>query len=293
MLSPVAQHASRLARFGQSSWLEFLRVQLLESGELERLVDRGTASGITSQSLLIDRDGADDAAAERRAIANLRRAADLLRRVFARSRGRSGWLCVDLSPSAAHDGARCLREARAVHGALERENVIIKIPSTASTLSAVRQLLLEGISVELQLHVLGEPLSKSLWAAIEGLEMRAGLGREIRKPALRAAFHLSRLSSANEPMVLSAGEAARSADDPLLTQTLLGRSTLQCARRAEAALRDALAHPRWRELAGLGAREPECLWTSPSSDPILRCEVSVRELLASCDSKVPVLRDVA
>ncbi|MBL8693380.1 MAG: hypothetical protein JNJ88_04710 [Planctomycetes bacterium] len=293
MVSPVAQHSSRLARFGQSSWLEFLRTQLLESGELERLVDRGTASGITSQSLLIDRDGLDKAAAEREAIASLRRAADLLRRVFARSRGGRGWLCVDLSPSAAHDGARCLREARAVYGALERANVMIKIPSTESTLPVVRQLLLEGVSVELQLHVLGEPLFKSLWAAIEGLEMRAARGCEIRQPALRAAFHLSRLSSANEPLVLTAGEAARSASDPLLTQTLLGRSTLQCAGRAEAMLLEALAHPRWRELAERGAREPELLWTSPSPDPLLRCEVRIRDLLASCESSAPNFREVA
>ncbi|HZU90304.1 MAG TPA: transaldolase family protein, partial [Stellaceae bacterium] len=199
---------SQLATFGQSCWLDDLSRHLIGSGELARLVDQGVR-GVTSNPATFakaiesgdyDRDIERAASAGRTAgeiyqelaVADIRAACDLLRRVYEESEGADGYVSLEVSPHLAHDTEASIAEARRLATAVDRPNLFIKIPGTPAGLPAIEELLFEGINVNITLLFSVPRYEAVAEAYLSALERRFMAGRPIDRIASVASFFLSR-----------------------------------------------------------------------------------------------------
>src|SRR5215469_8945609 len=159
-----------LSEKGQSVWLDFLSREIIENGELKKLIDDDGLAGITSNPSIFEKSIGEstfyderirqfidkgqtrvDTIYERLATADIAAAADVLRPLYDRTEGRDGFVSLEVSPYLARDAAATMTEARRLWRAVGRENVFIKIPATSEGLPAIRQMLTEGINVNITL----------------------------------------------------------------------------------------------------------------------------------------------
>src|SRR5579875_3017932 len=200
---------SQLVALGQSCWLDDLSRRLLASGELARLVEQGVR-GVTSNPATFakaiesgdyDRDIERAAAAgrtaaeiyEELAVADIRAACDILRRVYDESGGLDGYVSLEVSPRLAHDTAASIAEARRLAARVERPNLFIKIPGTPAGLPAIEELLFEGINVNITLLFSVPRYEAVAEAYLRALERRLAAGRPLDRVASVASFFLSRI----------------------------------------------------------------------------------------------------
>lgn len=274
-----------LARFGQSPWLDFIDRNLIESGELERMIAEWGLRGITSNPAIFEKaiahtDGydADIARLKRRghdvtsiyeslAIADVRTAADLFRGVYEETDGLDGLVSFEVSPHLARDARRTVSEARRLWAALDRPNVMIKVPGTSEGLTAVTTLLADGININVTLLFSVERYEEVLHAHAAGLRQALDAGRRIERIASVASFFLSRIDTAvdHELERLAAGRDERGAAASLALRGTAAIASARCAYgRFEAFCRsDAFA-----QIAARGARRQRLLWASTGAkDP--------------------------
>src|SRR2546429_2763507 len=157
-----------LLDLGQSVWLDYLRRGMLQSGELQRMIDDGLR-GMTSNPTIFEHaiggstdydDALSRVAASSRtdreifdllAVEDVRTAADAFRPVYDASRGADGFVSLEVSPTLARDTAGAIGEARRLWAAVDRPNVMIKVPGTREGWPAIEQLLTDGLNVNITL----------------------------------------------------------------------------------------------------------------------------------------------
>jgi transaldolase len=274
----------RLIAAGQSPWLDFIQRRLVRSGELERMIEEWGLRGITSNPAIFENaiagshDYDDDirrlAAAgmdpeqiyERLALEDVRAAASLFGAVYERTEGIDGFVSLEVSPHLADDTAQTVLAARRLWAALERSNVMIKVPGTAAGLAAIRTLLAEGINVNVTLLFSVRRYREVLAAHLDGLEAALAAGRSIDRIASVASFFLSRIDTLLDrelDRVAAAGGA-----DARVAASLRGGVAVASARSAYAVLAECLSSERFRRLAARGAHVQRLLWASTSTkDP--------------------------
>src|SRR5882724_9451580 len=166
----VQNRLKDLTALGQSIWLDYIRRNLITSGELKRLVDEDGLGGVTSNPAIFEKaitgstDYADalselqkekdlDAKAiyERLAIRDIQDAADVLRPVYERTQGRDGFVSLEVSPFLANESKATIEEARRLWRTVDRKNLMVKVPGTAAGIPAIEQLISEGINVNVTL----------------------------------------------------------------------------------------------------------------------------------------------
>jgi transaldolase len=208
----------KLHSFGQSIWLDYLRRGMLLSGELQQLIDEDGLMGMTSNPSIFEKaiggsHDYDDAIAalaledrsvdeiyQALTVEDVQRAADLFRPVYDRTEGQDGFVSLEVSPHLAHDTEGTIAEARRLWKALDRPNVMIKVPATLEGLPAIQELISEGVNVNITL-LFGLPrYRKVVEAYIAGLEKRAAQGQPIERTASVASFFLSRIDVLLDPM---------------------------------------------------------------------------------------------
>src|SRR5881398_2401962 len=201
-----------LQKYGQSIWLDYIRRSLITSGELQRLMDEDGLRGITSNPSIFEKaisgstDYADllkslqsrtdlDAKAryEILAIRDIQDAADLLRPVYQESKRRDGYVSLEVSPYLARDAQGTLEEARRLWKAVDRPNVMIKVPGTAEGIPAFEQLISEGININVTLLFSQEVYRQVAEAYIRGIEKFAASGGDVGRVASVASFFISRI----------------------------------------------------------------------------------------------------
>jgi transaldolase len=266
-----------LVSFGQSPWLDFIDRKLLESGELARLIEAGSARGITSNPAIFEQaigqtQTYDDEIArlalaghdavriyETLAMADVRAAADALRAVYEGSDGADGFVSFEVSPHLAHDTAGTIAAARRIWAALERPNAMIKVPGTEAGLAAVTALLAEGINVNVTLLFSVARYREVLGAHAAGLRAALDAGRPVQRIASVASFFLSRIDTAVDAE-LERGDAAALA--------LRGEAAVASGRCAYAAFEEFCATEAFRRLEARGGRRQRLLWASTGTkDP--------------------------
>ncbi len=274
---------------GQSVWLDYIRRKFVSGGELERLIDEGLR-GVTSNPSIfekaivesddyteslrrLDEEGVRDpmAAYERLAIPDIQAAAGLFQRVYQESRGVDGYVSLEVSPRLARDTARTIEEARRLWKLVDRPNVMIKVPATAEGIPAIRQLISEGVNVNVTLLFSPAVYEQVAEAFIEGLERRATGGGDISRVASVASFFVSRIDSAVDPL-LAKSEGGRS---------LMGKVAIANAKIAYEGYRRLVGTNRWQALETKGgALRQRLLWGSTSTkDPNYRDVMYVEELI--------------
>jgi len=289
-----------LDQAGQSVWLDFIRRQLLDSGELARMVADDGVSGVTSNPAIFEKAiaGSSDYAAalaaqqaagvtdakavyEALAIADIRDAAGALRPVYDRTKGRDGYVSLEVAPTLAHDTAGTLEEARRLWAAVGKPNLMIKVPATAEGLPAIKQLIADGINVNVTLLFAVDMYERVADAFIAGLDARDAARKDISGVASVASFFVSRIDSTIDAK-LAEKAAAAGPDEARRLTALAGKAAIASARLAYHRYLHLFRTPHWQALAQRGARTQRLLWASTSTkNPAYRDVMYVEELIGA------------
>ncbi|MCG8470211.1 MAG: transaldolase [Gemmatimonadetes bacterium] len=262
----------RLWDFGQSFWLDNLTREMLRDGELARRVTEQGLRGVTSNPAIfhkaitqgdeynedISRFSAEGLGVteiyDRLTISDVQGACDVLHDVWSDSDGLDGYVSLEVSPHLAHDTDGTLSEARRLYEAVDRDNVLIKIPGTPAGVPAIRDALFEGVNVNVTLLFSIAAYDAVADAYIDALEARLDAGRSVDDMASVASFFLSRIDSlADEEL------------EKLAAESLLGQAAVANAKLAYASFERRLEGDRWRALAEAGAQPQRMLWASTST----------------------------
>jgi transaldolase / glucose-6-phosphate isomerase len=277
MMNPLRE----LAQKGQSVWLDFLSRDIIENGELQRLIDQDGLAGITSNPSIFekaigetetyDADIARLVAAgeasvgtiyERLATADIAAAADMLHPLYETSNGQHGFVSLEVSPYLAMDSAATTMEARRLWAAVQRENVFIKVPATAPGIPAIRELLAEGLNINITLLFSQLVYEDVVEAFFGGLEDRVAAGQPIDRIASVASFFVSRIDTAVDNLLAKATERASSAAQRAALDRLRGKVAIANAKQAYQRWQRRFSAPRWERLKQRGARPQRLLWAS-------------------------------
>ncbi len=273
-----------LETLGQSLWLDYIRRRLLESGEMNRLIDEDGIRGMTSNpaifhkaiagsddyadqiaELAADLDLDDKALYERLAFQDVRTACDLLAPVHRATRQGDGFVSIEVDPGLAHDTEGTLEEARRIWREIDRPNLMIKVPATEAGLPAIERLVSEGIPVNVTLLFSVTMYERVVEAYLRGLERRHEAGGDLRGVASVASFFVSRVDTAVDALIEERLDQTQAPQTRATLEGLLGRAAVANAKRAYQRYRDLFVGERWDRLAAEGARTQRLLWASTST----------------------------
>jgi transaldolase / glucose-6-phosphate isomerase len=288
-----------LQEYGQSVWLDFIRRNLLTSRELQHLVDDDGLRGVTSNPAIFEKaiagssDYSDllqslasqselDAKAryEILAIRDIQDTADLLLPVYQSSKRRDGYVSLEVSPILARDTEGTLAEARRLWKAVGRGNVMIKVPGTPEGIPAFRQLISEGINVNVTLLFSQAVYEQVAQAYIDGLEEFGRRSLDVGKVASVASFFISRIDSAVDALVGARLKVAKDPAEQALLRSVLGQIAIANAKLTYQRYGNIFRGERWEELAKRGAQTQRVLWASTGTkNPEYGDVVYVEELI--------------
>ncbi|WPU96924.1 transaldolase [Mucilaginibacter sabulilitoris] len=279
----------QIGSFGQSIWLDFIDRDILRSGKLASLIEQDGVKGITSNPAIFEKaisssdDYADDIAELLKyshdsekifyqlAVKDIQTAADLFRGVYCEKdrRGYDGYVSLEVSPFLANDTEKTIRQAVELWQAVDRENLMIKIPGTQQGVPAVRRCIASGININITLLFSLDRYSEIIEAYISGLEERLSEGKDISKVASVASFFLSRIDVVVDPLLKDTEKA-----------TLKGKVAVASAKIAYQKYKAAFNSDRWNKLADKGAMPQRLLWASTGTkNPEFKDTKYIEELI--------------
>jgi transaldolase len=271
----------KLGTLGQSIWLDYIRRDLIVSGELRRLIEEDGLRGMTSNPSIFEKAiaGSHDYDEDIRVMVlqgkgvkaiyealsqrDVQSVADEFRPLYDKTEARDGYVSLEVNPHLAHDTRGTMEEARRLWAALNRPNVFIKVPATPEGLPVIRQLISEGINVNVTL-LFGIPRYRQVVEAyFAGIEARAAQAKPVKTVASVASFFVSRIDALVDPLleklIAQGGEDADSA------RTLHGQVAIASAKVAYQIYKEIFGSDRFRKLADQGARTQRLLWASTST----------------------------
>lgn len=290
----------QLGTLGQSIWLDYIRRDLISGGGLRRLIDEDGLRGMTSNPAIFEKAIADsrDYDEDIRALAlegkgveaiyetlsqrDVQSAADEFRALYDRSDGKDGFVSLEVNPHLAHDTNGTIDEARRLWTALNRPNVLIKVPATAAGLPAIRQLISEGISVNVTL-LFGLPRYRQVVEAyLSGIEECLAQGRPVKHIASVASFFLSRIDVLVDPQLEKfISQGGKESD---LAKKAYGQVAIASAKKAYQIYKEIFGSDRFMKLAAEGARVQRLLWASTSTKNPNYIDVKYVEALIGPDT---------
>ena len=288
-----------LLNYGQSMWLDYIRRDLFTSGKLKQLIDDDGLRGMTSNPAIFEKAIADSslyddflkslasradldttARFEQIAIRDIQDAADALHGVYEESNFRDGYVSLEVSPYLAHKTKETIDEARRLWKAVQRENVMIKVPGTPEGLPAIRQLIGEGININITLLFAQDVYEQVAAAYVAGLEDLAARGGNLKKMASVASFFISRIDTLIDSILGEKLKATTDASQQALLKSLLGKVAIANGKLTYKSYQQIFSGPRWQALAAKGAQTQRVLWASTSTkNPNYRDVIYVEELI--------------
>jgi len=287
----------RLHAAGQSIWLDFIDRNLLASGDLQRRIEEDALTGMTSNPTIFEKALAEGSAYdadlraapenatawelfERLASADVQRACDIFRPVYDRTEGVDGYVSLEVSPGAANDADETVAEAHRLWKAVDRPNVMIKVPGTEAGAIAARRLIADGINVNVTLLFAVEAHARVIDAYVAGLEDRLAAGKPIDRIASVASFFVSRVDSEIDKRLDAMIAAATDAAAAERLTALKGKAAIANAKLAYKLFQSRFSGSAWQRLAAKGARVQRPLWASTSTkNPAYRDVLYVEELV--------------
>jgi transaldolase len=269
----TANPLNRLAGLGQSPWYDFITRELIQSGKLATLIREDSLQGMTSNPTIFEKavagsDLYDDdirrlsaegrssqAIFEAIAVADVQAACDVFRPLHDSSGGLHGLVSLEVSPGMAQDTTGSIDEARRLWKAVDRPNVMIKIPGTEAGLEAIATCLADGININITLLFSLERYRQVIEAFFSGLERRAKLGLPIERIRSVASFFVSRVDGKVDPQLDTMGKDGG----------MRGTAAIANACKAYALFQQQFRGPRWDALAARGAQLQRPLWASTST----------------------------
>ncbi|MEO6630806.1 MAG: transaldolase [Mucilaginibacter sp.] len=261
--------------FGQSIWLDFFDRRIINNGELQKLINEYGLSGITSNPSIFEKAITGNADYDRDirkiareqkdaetiflglAISDIKRAADMLKPIYEASTGTDGFVSLEVSPRLANDTEGTIKQAIQLWEAVDRKNVMIKIPGTVEGLAAIYECTSEGININITLLFGLDRYKDVIEAYISGLENRIKSGQSINHIASVASFFLSRIDVLIDPILKEKGLGE-----------LRGEVAIAAAKSAYQIYKSAFQGERFKRLEEMGAKPQKVLWASTGTkDP--------------------------
>ncbi len=280
-----------LSDAGVSIWLDDLSRELLQTGRVADLIEDKNVVGLTSNPSIFQAALAqghrynDDLAELTRSgksvdevvhdltTQDVRDACDLFLPIYERTAGVDGRVSIEVDPRRAHETDSTVEQATALHAAVDRPNVLIKIPATMAGLPAITQAIGAGISVNVTLIFSLDRYRAVMNAYLEGLEEAHAAGRDLSSIHSVASFFVSRVDTEVDKRLESIGTEEALA--------LRGKAGVANARLAYQAFEEVFSTPRWRSLAEAGANPQRPLWASTGvKNPDYPPTLYVTELVA-------------
>lgn len=290
-------HLKQLSSHGQSVWLDFIRRKLLSSGELARLIADDGLRGLTSNPAIFEKaiGGSTDYDAtletfvdlgihdprqifEALAVTDIQHAADLFLGVYHESQATDGYVSLEVSPQLANDASATISEARRLWAAVNRPNLMIKVPGTASSLTAIRRLIGEGININVTLLFSRAAYREVARAYIDGIADFIKQGGDPRHVASVASFFISRIDAQVDAEIET--RVAGGDPDAAGLQALIGKLAIANAKLAYQDYLELFSSDRWEAMAAQGAQTQRLLWASTGTkNPRYRDTLYVDELI--------------
>ena len=273
----MENRVKQIHALGQSIWLDFIDRKIMDSGELQKLIEEDGIRGVTSNPAIFakaisssadyDQDIARLAQEGKSnddifygvAVKDIQRAADLFREVYQEEevRGADGYVSLEVLPRLARDTEGTTKQALELWKAVQRGNVMIKIPGTKEGLPAIRECISEGLNINVTLLFGLDRYEAVAEAYIAGLEQRVAEGKPVEYVSSVASFFLSRIDLAVDPLLEEKG-----------LDELKGEVAIACAKEAYQIYKRVFSTERWKKLEEEGAKPQRLLWASTGSkDP--------------------------
>lgn len=275
--SPILQ----IKEYGQSIWLDNLSRDAIQSGELKEMIASRNVRGVTSNPAIFEKAiagnkiyDADIAANAGKSVIevyeslvfeDIRNACDIFRPVYDETNGLDGYVSIEVPPNLARDTETTLAEAKRYFAAINRPNVMIKIPGTPEGLLAVESAIAAGINVNITLLFSVDSYVETFWAYIRGLEQRAAAGQDVSNIGSVASFFISRIDQTIDAKLNQL--IANTSDTALQAKMrdLKGKIALANAKIAYQEYKKIMQSERWKALSAKGAQVQRLLWASTST----------------------------
>lgn len=270
-----------LSKFGQSIWLDYIIRDILVNGDLKKMIDEDGLRGMTSNPAIFEQafanskgyvDDIKKMAKDGHSLheiyetltqRDVRDAADVFRATYDATDRLDGYVSLEVNPHLAHETEKTLKEARELWNALDRPNVLIKVPATKEGLPVIQQLITDGINVNVTLLFGLERYREVAEAYIKGLEARVAAGKSIDHIASVASFFLSRIDTLVDPMLEKViAEGGPGAD---LAKQMHGKTAIASAKGAYRIFLEMFNSNRFQKLRDKGAKVQRLLWASTST----------------------------
>ena len=284
---------------GQSIWLDYIDRTMLFNGDLERRIRDDALTGMTSNPTIFEKALAEGTAYDEQlagAVADgaahtawelfelvethdVRTACDAFLETYERTAGVDGYVSIEVSPGVANDPDATVAEGRRLWETVGRPNVMIKVPGTESGARAVRQLIADGINVNVTLLFSVEAHRRVIEEYLSALEERVAKGQPVDRIASVASFFVSRVDSEIDKRLDQAATQAAEDRRPYI-QALKGRAAVANAKLAYRLFTEMFSGPRWDALKAHGAHVQRPLWASTSTkNPAYRDVMYVEQLI--------------
>jgi len=288
-----------LLAYGQSPWMDYIRRDLLTGGGLKKFIADDGLRGQTSNPTIFEKAingstlyndilNSPEAKSlnakqlyEKIAIRDVQDACDIFRPVYDETKHRDGYVSLEVSPLLANDTNGTMEEARRLWKAVNRPNVMIKVPATPEGIPAIRQLLEDGLNINITLLFAQSAYEKVAEAFVAALEARAAKGQPINQIASVASFFVSRIDSLIDSKIDALLKTA-AGDAKTLLESLHGTIAIANAKLTYKKYQELFGGPRWKALAAKGAQTQRLLWASTSTkNPKYRDVLYVEELIGA------------
>jgi transaldolase len=270
------------SREGQSAWQDDISRDMLRQGAIEKAIGETGIRGLTSNPTifekaiavgtayddeiagLLERDLDAAAIFETVAVHDIQETCDLFRPLYDAADGRDGFVSIEVSPLGARDAARTAADARRLWTAVDRPNVMVKIPGTIEGVPVIRQMLQEGININITLLFAVDSYERVAHAYIDALTARLAAGQSVDRIASVASFFVSRVDTLVDKKL---DEKIAASSDPTQKgwlESLKGKAAIANAKIAYQSFERIFGAPEWQPLASAGAAVQRPLWASTS-----------------------------
>jgi transaldolase / glucose-6-phosphate isomerase len=271
-----------LLEYGQSPWMDYIRRDLLTGGGLKHMIETDGLRGQTSNPSIFEKaiaestlynDITDSPEAkklnakgvyEKIAIRDVQDACDIFKPVYQSTRRRDGYVSLEVSPFLANDTQGTLEEARRLWKSVNRENLMVKVPGTPEGVPAIRQLLEDGLNINVTLLFAQSAYEQVAEAFLAALEARALKGQAIDHSASVASFFVSRIDTLVDSKIEEKLKTA-SGDAKALLSSIEGKVAIANAKLTYKKYQELFGGPRWKALSAKGGQTQRLLWASTST----------------------------
>jgi transaldolase / glucose-6-phosphate isomerase len=288
-----------LLEYGQSPWMDYIRRDLLTGGGLKKIIEDDGLRGMTSNPAIFEKSitgstlysdilNSPDAKTldakglyERIAIRDVQDACDIFKPIYQSTRSRDGYVSLEVSPYLANDTKGTLEEAHRLWKTVGRENLMIKVPGTPEGVPAIRQLLEDGLNINVTLLFAQSAYEQVAEAFLSALEARVLKKQDISHSASVASFFVSRIDTLVDSKIEAMLKSGNGASRDLLT-SIEGKVAIANAKLTYEKYQELYNSGRWKALAARGGQTQRLLWASTSTkNPKYRDVLYVEELIGA------------